>query len=224
MLRTLFAAVRRIIASLWLPYANRSKQLKIGMFSICEAVKFGRFNTIHKFVRLKNVSMGDLSYIANGARVQNATMGKFCSIGPNCKIGLGAHPSRRFVSTHPSFYSTHPETSITFVNSDHFIDHAPINIGNDVWVGESAIVLDGVTISDGVIVGAGAVVTKDVPPYAVVVGVPAKIVRYRFDEPEIAMLLRSRWWDNDLDWVRQNASLFTDIELLRPQLSAFQDR
>ena len=86
------------------------------------------------------------------------------------------------------------------------------HIGNDVWIGLNATILDGVTIGDGAIVAAGAVVTKDVPPYAVVAGVPAKIIKYRFTESQIDFLLKFRWWEKDRKWIQQNYKRFQDIE------------
>ena len=86
------------------------------------------------------------------------------------------------------------------------------HIGNDVWIGLNATILDGVTIGDGAIVAAGAVVTKDVPPYAVVGGVPAKIIKYRFTESQIDFLLKFRWWEKDRKWIQQNYKRFQDIE------------
>ena len=92
---------------------------------------------------------------------------------------------------------------------------AQIEIGNDVWIGDSAIIMDGVKIGDGSIIAAGAVVTKDVPPYAIVGGVPAKIIRYRFDEDDINFLLELSWWEKDKKWIKENAEKFSDIRNFR---------
>jgi acetyltransferase-like isoleucine patch superfamily enzyme len=89
-----------------------------------------------------------------------------------------------------------------------------VTIGNDVWLGANVIVLDNITIADGAIVAANSVVTKDVPPYAIVGGTPAKLIKYRFDEADIAFLLEYQWWDKDINWLRENLSLFHDIRNL----------
>ncbi|WP_308462078.1 CatB-related O-acetyltransferase [Mesorhizobium sp. INR15] len=88
----------------------------------------------------------------------------------------------------------------------------PIRIGNDVWIGRRAIILSGVTIGDGAVIGAGAVVSKDVPPYAVVVGNPAALVRYRFNSGQIASLLEIRWWDWEDDLIKTDPSFFLPID------------
>ena len=133
---------------------------------------------------LHNVQLGDYSYFAKNAQVANTTIGKFCSIGPNFCCGLGIHPTNG-ISTHPMFYR------------GKIAEYKPVTIGNDVFIGANVTVLDGVTIADGAVIGAGAVVIRDIPAYAIVGGVPATILRYRFDEAIIDKLLVSKWWDGD---------------------------
>lgn len=130
---------------------------------------------------LHNVQLGDHSYFARNAHAVNVTIGKFCSIGPNFCCGLGSHPTDG-ISTSPYFYRGKTE------------EHKHTTIGNDVFIGANVTILDGVTIADGAVVAAGAVVTKDVPPYAIVGGVPAEVKKYRFDAPTIAKLLEKQWW------------------------------
>jgi acetyltransferase-like isoleucine patch superfamily enzyme len=215
MLKTVPTLLTALFHSTYLRVKLRSQHVKIGVLSSCENVVFGRFTTVYHRVRLRNATLGDCTYVANDARIVNAVLGKYCSVGPNCKIGLGVHPTRQFVSTHPAFYSTKREAQITFVERDLFQDYRVIRIGNDVWIGDSAIVRDGVTIGDGAIVGAGAVVTTDVPAYAIVAGVPAKIIRMRFSSEDIELLTSTKWWDRDIDWIRANSASFADIELFR---------
>lgn len=87
-----------------------------------------------------------------------------------------------------------------------------IEIGNDVWIGDSVLILDGVKIGDGAVLAAGAVVTADVPPYAIVGGVPAKVIRYRFNEDEIEHLIKLKWWDKSEQWIKENAHLFSNVK------------
>jgi acetyltransferase-like isoleucine patch superfamily enzyme len=193
-------------------YAN--KHLAIGYMVRFSNCIFGHYNTLYEGAQLTNVSMGDFSYIANNAKIGNTEIGKFSCIGPDVLAGLGRHPSRDFVSIHPIFYSPLRQAQITFVPTSFYDEFDKIKIGNDVWIGARAIICDGLTIGDGVIVGAGALVTKDIPAYAVVGGVPAKILRYRFEPNEINFLQQYKWWDKDVDWLRENFDQFHNIKKL----------
>jgi acetyltransferase-like isoleucine patch superfamily enzyme len=160
---------------------------------------------------ISNCRMGSFSYVGENTKIARADVGRFCSIGPDCRIGLGIHPARGFVSTSPVFYSTAKQCGCTFVNHDHFEESRPILIGNDVWIGASVIIGDGVSIGDGAIIGAGALVVSNVPRYSVFGGVPARLIRPRFLENEIAWLADFKWWNRGEDWIRQNHDLFLDV-------------
>ncbi|MGQ0827064.1 MAG: CatB-related O-acetyltransferase [Bacteroidota bacterium] len=176
--------------------------------------KFNNYNTIYKHARLRDSELGDFSYVARNSQIYNTTVGKFTSIGPNVSTGMGAHPSAGFVSTHPLFYSRLGQSSgLVIVDKDIFNEFPPTEIGNDVWVGNNAIIKYGVKIGDGAIIGAGAVVTKDVEPYSIVGGVPAKIIKYRFSQDQIEFLQNFKWWNKDLEWIKSNKDLFQNIDL-----------
>lgn len=157
--------------------------------------------------------------------VRCCSIGRYCSIAKHVQIGVASHPTdwlsisaRQYVPTYLDFHRFVGK-SVRTVGHEMF---EPTTIGNDVWIGTNAVIMGGVTIGDGAIVAAGAVVTKDVPPYAIVGGVPAKVIRFRFPEDVIRELLELKWWDYDLadfgkvDWrdIRQT------IRDLRAQIAA----
>lgn len=192
-------------------FKNRGKSIDIGYMSSVNSSMFGHHIKIYSFVNISNSSIGDGTYIADYSRISNASIGKFCSIASHVSIGLGRHPSSDFVSTHPAFFSTSKQAGFTFSDKDYFSESVPINIGHDVWIGAQAIVLDGVTIGNGAVVAAGAVVTKDVPAYAIVAGVPAKVLKYRFTEVEIETLNRTQWWNEDFKFLASKFRLMHDV-------------
>jgi len=150
--------------------------------------------------------LGDLSYVGKRSQVCSTKMGRFCSIGEDVKIGPGLHPVD-FVSTHPAFYANNKK-SLCFSDKLLIDEYKAVEIGNDVWIGTNAIILGGLKIGDGAIIAAGAIVTKDVEPYAIVGGNPAKIIKYRFSEEVIAKLLKLKIWERDLKWIRENHAYF----------------
>lgn len=183
--------------------------------NVGNAMKIGKHVTIYSGVKMRGrISIDDFTYIAHGAKISNASIRRFVAIGPEVMIGGGRHPTRRFVSVHPVFYSLRRQSLITFSNANYFEEIRPVTIGNDVWIGARAIVLDGVTIGDGAVIGAGAVVTHDVASYAIVGGVPAKIIRFRFSEEQRRFLLKFRWWNRDIKWLRRNVDKMRDISKL----------
>lgn len=138
------------------------------------------------------------------------TIGKFCSIGPDVRILLAGEHGTEAVSTYPFNY---------MFNAGRFLarevgSKGDVNIGNDVWIGEGALVLSGVRIGDGAVVAARAVVTKNVPAYAVVGGVPARVIRMRFSPEIVAALLRISWWDWPVERIDAELKALSDTDVL----------
>lgn len=160
------------------------------------------------------------TYISNGCFFRNCKIGRYCSIAPDVKLIRGTHPTHRFVSTSPAFYLKETGVGKSYVDEDIYISDKKCRetpefdavIGNDVWIGQQALIMEGVIIGDGAVIGTGALVTKDVPPYAVVAGIPAKVIRYRFSEEQISVLQRFKWWEQDEMWLKEHAHLFENIE------------
>ncbi len=144
--------------------------------------------------RFFDVEVGCCSYVATKASVEGTKIGRFCSIGPSLICGSGDHPVD-WVSTCPVFFSTLGQCGISFTEKTLFEEQKKFEIGHDVWIGARVFIRDGVVVGSGAIVAAGAVVVDDVPDYAIVGGVPARIIRYRFDDEIIQKLLEIKWWN-----------------------------
>lgn len=179
------------------------------VFDDCKIAPLG---TVYLQSRISGVEMGNYSYIGRGTIIHNTTIGKFCSISDFCVIGLPGH-STNTLSTSPLFSSISNGTKSSWVNKN--MPHTPVDvkIGNDVWIGYRAIIPVNVTVGDGAVIAAGAVVTKDVPPYAVVGGVPAKVIKYRFSQDVIEKLLDLRYWDRPDEEIKKNINLFQKEDL-----------
>lgn len=148
---------------------------------------------------INNSEINSFTYLGKNCLVQNTTIGKFCSIANEVLIGLGNHPLDLF-STSPLFYRIHNPLQLKLVKENlGIVEYKPIEIGNDVWIGTRSIIMDGVIIGHGAVIAANSVVTKDIPAYAVVGGVPAKIIKYRFDIKKIDELISKTWWNSPIE-------------------------
>lgn len=184
---------------------------------------FGGHNGIGEKSSVSETVIGRYTYIHANCYLCDSTIGSFTSIAHDVRIEKWTHPSRGFISTSPVFYSCRNQCGKTFAKEQLFNEELTIGgrscqIGNDVWIGCSVTIMGGVTIGDGAIVAAGSLVNRDVPPYAVVGGVPAKVIRYRYPANRIEHLLELQWWNKTDEWLEANAHLFSDEESFFNQL------
>jgi acetyltransferase-like isoleucine patch superfamily enzyme len=180
-----------------------------GKVELYDKFEFEKPVSIYGSVNFGNCFVGKFTYFSGDSNISRSKIGRYCSIAKGVKIGLIPHPTSKFVSVSPLFYTTGGQN---YADKKYFEESLTTEIGNDVWVCENALIKAGVKIGDGAIIGAGAVVTKNVEPYAIVVGVPAQIKRYRFTEDQIKFLVAFKWWDKPDEWVKENWKDFHDIE------------
>lgn len=222
--------IKRIVKYLLSKYRYRRYCRFDISVTIGKSSHFEGMNKLHQNVEFCGY-MGLGSYIAKNSAIFGK-VGRFTSIGPNVRVNYGIHPYKEpFATTHPSFYSLNKNKSqngSTFATEQLFeeLKYAdadnkyPVIIGSDCWIGEGVLLVGGVSIGDGAVVLAHAVVTRSVPPYAIVGGVPAKVLGFRYDNKTIENLLHIKWWNNSEEWFRKNWNLLTDVEsLLRSELN-----
>lgn len=208
-MRLFIKLVRKIVLPFYWMYKNFSTKSCVHNYNLSPYNKIGKKARVDKRTDIHKLSLGDYSSISGPhSYVEDAIIGKYCSIARNTIIGPSSH-NYNWVTTSNLLVLK----DFGFINQDILdFPSVPTIIGNDVWIGINAIVLRGVTIGDGAIIAAGAVVTKDVAPYSIVGGVPAKHIKFRYSKNQISDLLSIAWWDWDEVRLKNNISLFYDIE------------
>jgi acetyltransferase-like isoleucine patch superfamily enzyme len=191
----------------------------IHAYALSKQVKFDKHVTIEPGTYFAAKKIGKYSFIGINSYVDKSTasIGNFCSIAMNAKISLQNHP-HEWVTTHPFTYRkkygfVKENINIEGVNTKQTV------IGNDVWIGANVTILAGVTIGNGAIIGANSLVSKDIEPYSIVSGTPARLVRYRFDEETIAKIQASQWWNWDDKKIQANLSKFSNTEAFLKSIS-----
>jgi acetyltransferase-like isoleucine patch superfamily enzyme len=162
---------------------------------------------VYHGAKIFNSIIDSYTYVGPRSEIICTDMGKFCSIANNVKIGLANH-NMKGISTSPIFFSNKNATGYKWTSINNFEEFNRVIIGNDVWIGTSVIIMGGVNIGNGAVIGAGSIVTKDIPDYAIAVGIPARVIKYRFDIPVIEKLLEIKWWDMPESKLRDNIEIF----------------
>jgi phosphonate metabolism protein (transferase hexapeptide repeat family) len=172
----------------------------------------GRYTEIGAGTQVSNSTIGDYSYAVENTQIAYATIGKFANIASHVRIYASKHPME-LASLHHFTYRSSWYFDDVEDNRDFFDWRAgqAISIGHDTWIGHGAVIMPGVSVGNGAVIGANAVVTRDVPAYAIAVGVPAKITRMRFDETTIDRLEKLAWWDWSHDLLRERLDDFRKL-------------
>lgn len=209
--------VFKLIRKLLVKVFPELSKLQNPAYNLESIMSYSRNVVLGKNVKLGSVytiidtQIGDGTYISQNSIITNSRIGKYNSIGPNLLCGWGIHPING-ITTSPMFYSSKKQNGKTFSEFDKIEERKEIIIGHDVFIGANVTILDGVTIGDGAVIGAGAIVSKDIPAYAVAIGCPIKIVKYRFRDDQIQALLRIKWWNFPEEQLQNVERMFFDID------------
>ncbi len=180
---------------------------------VLENTTLGAYTQLQAHSVLNNVTIGDFTYCAGYNQIDYARIGKFCSIASFVRINPGNHPTYTRVAQHHFTYRS--ELFGLGSNDTNFFawrESRLVTIENDVWIGHNASIMPGVTIGNGAVIGTGSVVTKDVAPYSIAAGVPAKTITMRFSDEVIEKIEKSRWWDWDYETIKERLADFRSID------------
>lgn len=199
--------LKRIVNISKMSYLNKTCQLS--RKCSLNRVSLGKYVTVFGDTVITKVDIGDYSYLQTHGRIFNCSIGKFCSIAPSVTIAPGIHDIS-CVTTHPSLVQRDIPLPKVLVTKNNIVDFKKVIIGHDVWIGEKAIILDGITIGNGAVIAAGAVVNQNVEPYSVVGGVPARHIKFRFDAEVRKSIENSHWWDKPEEWFMEHDGIMLD--------------
>lgn len=184
----------------------------VGDFSRLTNSVLAGYNRVDRNTLIYHSMLGTGSYVGSNSVIMHTEVGKMSSISWGVTIGPANHDYKR-ISSHDflynNFYGLKPENEPPAYNRFE----SKTSVGNDVWIGTGSTILNGLKIGNGAIVGANTIVTKDVPPYAIIVGNPGKIVKYRFEKKIIDRLLDLNWWDLPLKTIKENYQTFKDYDI-----------
>lgn len=197
LLKNIFALPRRLFSH-------------VALFCVLQDAIVDEKAAICSGVRFYRGKIGKYSYIGNNSFVIDTNIGNFTSISTDCYIGGTNHPTE-WVSTSPVFHKWENIMEKNFARHEFEI-FKRTNIGNDVWIGNRVMIKAGISIADGAVIGMGAIVTKDVGPYEIWAGNPARMIRKRFDDETIKNLLEKQWWNWSDEKIQEKSAYFTDIE------------
>jgi len=207
----------------------RQQTVRIDPFTNFHESVFEGYNGIGMGGDVSGTYFGRHTYVGDHCILRHSQIGRYCSLAHNVCIVEGNHPLE-FASTSPVFHSLRKQTGETYVSHASFTEYRfadpasrrSVVIGSDVWIGHGALIMSGLNIGHGAVVAAGAVVTRDVAPYEIVAGVPARVMRKRFSDDICARLLASRWWELSEESLRACATSAGDPEAFLRNLEAIE--
>lgn len=219
----MFRSFLRFFHTRYLVYKVKKLNIKVSNNSLINNdTSFSGSNSIGPKTNVSSSVIGFATYVGSDCGLSHCEVGNYSSIGNNVSILANNHPVSTFVSTHPAFHrATHPlmkSLDLSFATYDLYPETKyakkgiQVVIGSDVWIGNDVKILPGLSIGDGAVIASGAIVTKDVLPYSISGGIPAKHIKFRFSEDKVKWLLNYKWWYLPKDTLKKNYKLFSNID------------